>query len=66
MTTLYPSIEAAEARCTKPEHCKLCRKRHSYFTLKSRSISINSYDVREMYWMCDLCGYGNNATLYAN
>lgn len=66
MPTLYNSIEAAEVRCTKPEHCKNCRKRHGFFTRNSKPVSINSSDVREMYWMCDLCGYCNNSILYAN
>ena len=66
MTTLYSSIEAAEVRCSKPEHCKNCRKRHGYFTRHSKPVSLWSMDVLEMYWMCDLCGYCNNSILYAN
>jgi hypothetical protein len=66
MPTLYPSIEAAEVRCSKPEHCKNCRKRHTWFSQNSKPVSLNSNDVREMYWQCDLCGYCNNPVLYNN
>ena len=66
MATLYSSIEAAEVRCIRPEHCKNCRERHTHFTRASKAISLSSNDVREMYWMCDLCGYCNNPVLYAN
>ncbi len=66
MPTLYASIEAAEVRCAKPDHCKNCRKRHGYFTRHSRPVSLWSNDVQEMYWMCDLCGYCNDRILYAN
>lgn len=66
MTTLYSSIEAAEVRCSKPDHCKNCRKRHAWFSRNSKPVSLWSMDVLEMYWMCDLCGYCNNPVLYAN
>lgn len=67
MTTLYSSIEAAEVRCSKPEHCKNCRKRHGWFTRQSKPTSVMvASDVREMYWVCDLCGYCNNSILYLN
>lgn len=66
MTTLYASIEAAEVRCSKPDNCKNCRKRHAYFTRHSKPVSLWSMDVKEMYWMCDFCGYCNNPVLYSN
>ena len=67
MTTLYSSIEAAEVRCAKPDHCKNCRRRHDWFTRHSKPTSVMvASDVREMYWMCDLCGYCNNSILYLN
>lgn len=65
MTTLYASIEAAEVRCSKPEYCGNCRKWHRWFTRHSKPTSLMvASDVREMYWMCDLCGCFDNSILY--
>lgn len=66
MPTTYASIEAAEVRCVKPDHCKNCRNRNVYFSRHSKPVSLWSMDVLEMYWMCETCGYCNNPVLYSN
>lgn len=64
MSLVYPSIEAAEVRCSAPERCSNCGRRN--FTRHTYGIGsvVDDKPVKEMYWMCAFCGEYHNHILY--
>jgi hypothetical protein len=60
MTTLYASIEAAEVRCKRPDHCANCGGDN----LACETVHVCPENICEMYWVCDDCSYPHKGILF--